>query len=271
MKYFILLFVALIVWAISKIAQAAREGTPSGGRSRRGTSLLTQMKARRRAKKLSEALRREEERGPPPLPRDLKPSVTFPTASKREAPPPPIEPSTRGWEPAPDEPRLPPSTREVEDAPPPPPPLPAPPRAPTPEPVPEPAPRPAPVAEAPAAIAEESIVDALRAVAAEPRFGGERDAMLERLARRREHLTLIVEAVQWTSVLGVSEPYRDGRRVVGAIEGSDVVVAVHLPPARNETADALARGDSLRVRAACTGWDGIYDRALFEGDLLEPA
>lgn len=111
----------------------------------------------------------------------------------------------------------------------------------------------------------------LREAEAEPRFGGRRDVVLEPLAGRSVRFALEVVRTQGTGTFDVSEAYRSGRTVAGRIAGTDVTVAVRLPPATNAEVDALRKGGRLAFVGAYTGWDAIYDRAKFEGEIDEAA
>ena len=137
----------------------------------------------------------------------------------------------------------------------------------------EPASEPEPEPEPASVVVDPSDVDVLarilKAAAAEPGYGGRRDEILEPLRFAAARFTVVVGRVQWTGSFGISAAYRSGRTVGGTIREVGLPVAVCLPAARNATADALKEGDTFAFVGTFTGWDGMYDRGRFEGDLLE--
>lgn len=143
-----------------------------------------------------------------------------------------------------------------------------------PEPEPEPESSEPPEPEPPSAAAVdwsdvESLATVLRSAAAESGLGGGRDAVLEPLKDQIVHFTVLVDRVQWSGTFGISADYRGGRTVAGKIPEADLPVAVCLPAARNAYADQLKEGATFAFRGVFAGWDGMYDRGKFEGDLVD--
>jgi len=82
---------------------------------------------------------------------------------------------------------------------------------------------------------------------------------------------LLVDRVGWTSAPDAAPAYRDGRTVLGRIEGEDLPAAVRLVAEANARAERLPEGARLALEAVCTGWDTLHERAVFEGTTVASA
>ncbi len=142
------------------------------------------------------------------------------------------------------------------------------PPAPIDEPAPEPAPEPLgvePPVEPAIAQPPPLAFDDLRGVLSIAAAGdGDRDAALEPLEERVVLLRLVPSKIERTSAYDASPSHRDGRTLIGPLEGTELVVAVRTATKDAAWADAQGMETTIELPARFARWDRIYDRATFE-------
>jgi hypothetical protein len=88
----------------------------------------------------------------------------------------------------------------------------------------------------------------------------ERDALLEKLKTRPVSVPVVIDRVDYTSSFDVPENLKDGRTVLGTINGLKTKVAVRFPKSRDRDVVNLRRGEPMTVQAKVTSWDALFDR-----------
>lgn len=102
----------------------------------------------------------------------------------------------------------------------------------------------------------------LRAILAEPRFGGRRDDLIDELIGGEYAFTLVIDRNERS--FGVPAGYRDGRTLQGTLDDTELGVAVRFPPERNEELAGLGRGDRVSVEARAIQWESLGSQPLME-------
>lgn len=105
-------------------------------------------------------------------------------------------------------------------------------------------------------------------VAKADRYSGERGRLLLTYAPKRFRLRVTVERADRTSAYDAPADYRRGRTLLGTVGDGRMAIAVRLPRAQNEQADAIPREAEIDVRGAFIEWDDVFHRAVIEGDFL---
>ena len=88
----------------------------------------------------------------------------------------------------------------------------------------------------------------------------ERDALLEKLKMRPVSVPVVIDRVDYTSSFDVPENLKDGRTVLGTINGLKTKVAVRFPKSRDRDVVNLRRGEPMTVQAKVSSWDALFDR-----------
>lgn len=132
------------------------------------------------------------------------------------------------------------------------------------EPTPEAAPPPEPVREESAAPAGEpsGLAAAVRAILAEPSYGGNRDALVSGLMESSRDFEITVERVERSFGTWDDPGLRDGRTVVGTVGDTDVPVVVRFPADLNDRIQTWKRGDRYPVRGTVAEWDRLHQRPV---------
>lgn len=90
------------------------------------------------------------------------------------------------------------------------------------------------------------------------------EEIVAKLKGRQFPLRLVVDRVERTTSFDASEKYHDGSTALGAIEGSEIEVALRFRPSRNDEITDLEQGVVVAVQARVVGWDGLYKRVEME-------
>lgn len=93
---------------------------------------------------------------------------------------------------------------------------------------------------------------------------GDRETVLEPLAARVALLRLVPSRIERTSAYDASPSHRDGRTLIGPLEGTGIVVAARTSTKDAGWAAAQAVGTTVELPVRLARWDRIYDRATFE-------
>jgi|GEM_PF-1758089 len=88
----------------------------------------------------------------------------------------------------------------------------------------------------------------------------ERDTLLEKLKARPVSVPVVIDRVDYTSSFDVPENLKDGRTVLGTINGLSTKVAVRFPKSRDRDVVNLRRGEPMTVQARVNSWDALFDR-----------
>lgn len=88
----------------------------------------------------------------------------------------------------------------------------------------------------------------------------ERDALIEKLRARPVTIPVLIDRVDYTSSFDVAESLKDGRTVLGTINGLRTKVAVRFPKSRDRDVVNLRRGEPMTVQANVSSWDALFDR-----------
>lgn len=91
-------------------------------------------------------------------------------------------------------------------------------------------------------------------------MSNERDAMVQKLGSDRITISVVIDRVELTSAFDVPEGLKDGRTVLGNVNGLRTKVAARFAGIMNPELVKLKRGESLTVQGRVAGWDGLYDR-----------
>lgn len=90
----------------------------------------------------------------------------------------------------------------------------------------------------------------------------ERESLLEKLKGKAVSIPVIVDRVDFTSSFDVPDRLKDGRTVIGTINGIKTKVALRFPKARDRDISNLRRGTPITAQASVSGWDALFDRVI---------
>lgn len=121
-------------------------------------------------------------------------------------------------------------------------------------------------AEAAAPVAPSAnLADAIARITGADRFSGEQETVMGELATQELPVSIEVKKIEWTISMNSSEGYRSGRTVIGQTpDGREI--ALRLPEASNEVAEALSKGDTFNASGRIVEWNSLYDRPELEAD-----
>jgi hypothetical protein len=88
----------------------------------------------------------------------------------------------------------------------------------------------------------------------------ERDALIEKLRARPISIPVVIDRVEYTSSFDVPEALKDGRTVLGTVNGLSTKIAVRFGKARERDLANLRRGQPMTVQAKVSSWDALFDR-----------
>ncbi len=93
----------------------------------------------------------------------------------------------------------------------------------------------------------------------------ERDRLVAALIGKPVAAPLMVERVEQTAGgFDLPESIRQGRTLLGTVEGTKLKVAARFASSRNRELDETAPGLSMRVRGQVSGWDSLFDRLIID-------
>ncbi len=88
----------------------------------------------------------------------------------------------------------------------------------------------------------------------------ERDTLIEKLRARPISIPVVIERVEYTSSFDVPEALKDGRTVLGTVNGLSTKIAVRFGKQRERDLVNLRRGQPMTVQAKVSSWDALFDR-----------
>ncbi|CAG0930244.1 hypothetical protein PLCT1_01320 [Planctomycetaceae bacterium] len=93
----------------------------------------------------------------------------------------------------------------------------------------------------------------------------ERDKLVAALTGKPVAAPVAVERVEQTAGgYELSDEMRQGRTLIGQVEGTKLKVAVRFAAVRNGEIDGTSPGLSIRVRGQVAGWDALFDRLIID-------
>jgi hypothetical protein len=124
----------------------------------------------------------------------------------------------------------------------------------------------APVPEPVAAVATGDFADLPGIVErlAKANFTSEREKIVAEVAGQAFSLTIIASAVESTSSFDASGDMKDGKTLIGKVEGLDREVAVQVSKRKSEDIGFSVKDEVFTLQATLIGWKSLYDRPLFE-------
>lgn len=125
--------------------------------------------------------------------------------------------------------------------------------------------RPAPAEEAGTAHAA-PVVRMVRAILAEPSFGGRRKELEAELVGSHQGFEVEVDRVERSFGVWDAPEYRDGSTLVGTVAGSDVKALVRFPPSLNDAVQALKRGERCAVRGTVAEWERLREQVVLHAE-----
>jgi len=91
----------------------------------------------------------------------------------------------------------------------------------------------------------------------------DRDKVVAALTGKPVAAPVMAERVEQTAGgYELSNELREGRTLIGQVEGTKLKVAVRFAASRNKEIDDTAPGLSVRVRGTVAGWDSLFDRLI---------
>lgn len=88
----------------------------------------------------------------------------------------------------------------------------------------------------------------------------ERDTLIAKLQAQPISIPVVIDRVEYTSSFDVPEALKDGRTVLGTVNGLRTKVAVRFGKARERDIVNLRRGEPMTVQARVSSWDALFDR-----------
>jgi hypothetical protein len=88
----------------------------------------------------------------------------------------------------------------------------------------------------------------------------ERDGILESLRAKPASVSIVADRVDYTSSFDVPDALKDGRTVIGTVNGLRTKVAVRFPKSRDKDVAGMRRGTTFTVQAMISGFDALFDR-----------
>jgi hypothetical protein len=93
----------------------------------------------------------------------------------------------------------------------------------------------------------------------------ERDRVIAALTGKPVAAPVMVERVDQTGGgYELSDDMRQGRTLIGVVEGTKLRVAVRFGASRNKELDGTSPGLSVRIRGQVAGWDALFDRLIID-------
>jgi hypothetical protein len=91
----------------------------------------------------------------------------------------------------------------------------------------------------------------------------DRDKLVATLTGKPVAAPVMVERVEQTGGgYELSDEMRQGRTLIGVVEGTKLKVAVRFAARHNKELDQSAPGLSMKVRGQVAGWDALFDRLI---------
>jgi len=107
---------------------------------------------------------------------------------------------------------------------------------------------------------EADLVSIAESILAASRFGFERERIVEENIDSAFACAIRISKVDRTYSYSSDDRFRNGRTVVGRIEGTECEASLLTPQSRNEEIDALDSGQTLEAQCVLLKWNTIYDR-----------
>ncbi len=105
-----------------------------------------------------------------------------------------------------------------------------------------------------------ALVDIVAGIAAASRYGSERAKLIEEHVGKMFPCSIDISTIEKTYSYGSDDRFRDGRKIIGQITGTDCKASLQLLASRNEEIDALDPDATVKTDCTLLKWNNIYDR-----------
>lgn len=104
------------------------------------------------------------------------------------------------------------------------------------------------------------LIDIVAGIATASRYGSERAKLIEEHAGKTFPCSIDISTIEKTYSYGSDDRFRDGRKIIGQISGTDCKASLQLLASRNEELDALDPEATVKIDCMLLKWNNIYDR-----------